>query len=477
MKPLLRGPVVILGAGPTGLGAAYLLTRSGFEDWVLYEREAVVGGLARSFRDDRGFLWDIGGHVVFSHYDVFTRLLDDLLGPDGWIQHERECWVHVLKRWVPYPFQNNIHHLPTGACSRCLEGLIQAAISSSPRPPENFDEFIGRTFGEGIAELFMRPYNSKVWGCPLAKLNARWVGERVTVPDPVGVACNVVHRRAKMTWGPNNQFRFPARGGTGAVWEALSARLPADRVRLKREAVAINADARAVRFADGMVQPYGTLLSTVPLDRLVAMTGHREWFGLASSLMHSSTHVVGVALRGRPSAAAETKCWMYFPESRVPFYRVTHFSHYSPHNVPDARSDWSLMAEVSESPDKPVNPETVAADTVAGLVAVGLVESPDHVAHTWSHRVEYGYPTPSLGRDAVLKALLPALEAFGIVSRGRFGAWLYEVGNMDHSFMQGVEAAAHILYGAPELTVWQPDMVNQPHPILGWDRFRWGELA
>jgi protoporphyrinogen oxidase len=473
MPTHIQGPIVILGGGPTGLGAAHLLNLAGFDDWVLYERDDEVGGLSRSFRDDRGFNWDIGGHVVFSHYDIFTRLLDGLLGPDGWFEHQRECWVRVAGRWVPYPFQNNIRHLSREDCARCLEGLIRAALARSAVRPANFAEFISATFGEGIAELFMRPYNRKVWAYDPAKLSAGWIGERVSVPDPIRMMQNVVLEKDDVAWGPNNRFRFPKKGGTGAIWNAIAARLPADRVLLNAEAVEIDTAARQVRFADGRRQRYGTLISTMPLDRLAAVAHRRDWSELAAGLLRSAVHVVGVGLNGKPAAALGTKCWMYFPEPSVPFYRTTHFSHYSPDNVDDIGRHWSLMAEVSESSDKPVNAETVAEETVRGLATAGLIEGPEQVTHTWVRRVEYGYPTPSLGRDEILRRLLPAMQEAGIYSRGRFGAWLYEVGNMDHSFMQGMEVAAHLLHGSAELTVWQPNVVNERHPVLGWDRFRW----
>jgi protoporphyrinogen oxidase len=138
MKNLVDGPIVILGGGPTGLGAAFMLQRLGCEDWRLYEGAPSVGGLSASFVDDRGFTWDIGGHVVFSHYGLFTRMLDATLGPDGWLQHDRESWIHVLGRWVPYPFQNNLHHLPREECTECLDGLLGAAASQSDERPSHF---------------------------------------------------------------------------------------------------------------------------------------------------------------------------------------------------------------------------------------------------------------------------------------------------------------------------------------------------
>ncbi len=466
------GNIVILGAGPTGLGAAYYLDRAAYDNWMLFEREPEVGGLAKSIRDEKGFTWDVGGHVAFSHYGVYSRLLEELLGPKGWIEHQRESWVRLLDTWVPYPFQNNLQRLPAEVAAKCLEGLIRAASEARPRRFANFEEFILQTFGEGIAEVFMLPYNFKVWAHPPAMLDAGWIGERVAVPDPVRVARNLALGRDDVSWGPNSTFRFPRHGGTGAIWRALAERLPRDRIVTGCGAVAVDVDARTVRLDNGEVRPYDTLITTVPLDTFAAMTGRGEWIEAASRLARSSVHIIGVGVEGEAPADLRTKCWMYFPESNCPFYRVTHFSLYSPNNVDDIRRHWSLMCEVSQSEHKAVDAGRVAEDTVRGLVAAGLLDRSDRVTHTWVKRVEHGYPIPTPDRDRSLDFLLPEMQRRGIYSRGRFGAWKYEVSNMDHSFMQGFEAAGHILFGSPELTVWDPDFSNARHPVLGWDRFR-----
>jgi len=151
---------------------------------------------------------------------------------------------------------------------------------------------------------------------------------------------------------------------------------------------------------------------------------------------------------------------MYFPESNCPFYRVTVFSNYSPNNVPDIATQWSLMAEVSESPHKPVNQEKLIEDTIEGMFATKLINKTHDVLSTWSYRAHYGYPTPALGRDAALNAIHPELEKRGIYSRGRFGGWKYEISNQDHSMMQGVELVDKLMLGVPEVTYWFPGTAN-----------------
>jgi hypothetical protein len=97
---------------------------------------------------------------------------------------------------------------------------------------------------------------------------------------------------------------------------------------------------------------------------------------------------------------------------------------------------------------------------IKGLIATRLIDNRNEIANIWHHLVEYGYPTPSLRRDEALNQLLPALEQYGIFSRGRFGAWKYEVSNQDHSVMQGVEIADRLVCDSEEPTLNNPDIIN-----------------
>ena len=216
--------IIIIGAGPTGIGAAWRLWKLDYDNWHLYERSNQVGGLAGSVKTAGGFTWDYGGHVIFSHYRPFDEMLEETLGEQV-LQHERQAWVRIFGRWVPYPFQNNIRYLPNDVLIECLLGL--AEVYKRPRRTENFEQFILSTFGTGIAKHFMLPYNRKVWAVHPREMDYGWIGERVSVPDVFRVLRAVCTGQDDVSWGPNNRFRFPRRGGTGAIWQALGGRLAA----------------------------------------------------------------------------------------------------------------------------------------------------------------------------------------------------------------------------------------------------------
>src|SRR5207253_11468887 len=143
--------------------------------------------------------------------------------------------------------------------------------------------------------------------------------------------------------------------------------------------------AKEATFADGSRVRYDRLLTTIPLDTLVSATDlARRLAPAARDLRFSSTHVIGIGVHGSAPPHLAGKCWMYFPENDCPFYRVTHFSHYSPHNVPDISRCWSLMAEGSESAFKPVDAARVGGDTIDGLLYTHMIDDRRQVHHTCS---------------------------------------------------------------------------------------------
>ena len=446
-----RVKYLIIGAGPTGLGAAYRLKELGENDFLVLEAEAYAGGLAASFKDNAGFTWDVGGHVVFSHYAYFDQLVDKMLG-DEHLTHKRIAAVRMVGQWSPYPFQNNLRHLPKEIQWDCVAGLLPGKRPTAQ--PKTFAEWVMTVFGEGLAKHFMNPYNFKVWATPLELMAYAWIGERVSLVDLEGVLKNLILGEDNVTWGPNNMFRFPLHGGTGEIFRRLAASL-GERVRLGSPVARVDPETRQVRTKDGQEYEYDCLLNTSPLDTLILDVMQRPESVLrnaAADLLHNSVYVSGIGVN---SYRPDETCWMYFPEDNCPFYRVTNFHNYSPNNVPSAGQCRALMAETSYSQHKPEPLAELTQRTIDGLVNTALLtreEAEKRIASTWSFTADYGYPVPSLNRDKALAVLQPWLEERKVYSRGRFGGWRYEMANMDHSVMQGVEWAERMVLNQAETT-------------------------
>lgn len=446
---MLRKKVVIIGAGPTGLGAGYRLQELGEHDFVILERNNHVGGLSASFIDTQGFTWDIGGHVLFSHYEYFDRLFDRLL--DGeYFQHQRSAWIRMAETWIPYPFQNNIRYLPKDLQWLCIKGLLNLKKDLNPDHFKNWAEIV---FGDGITSLFIFPYNFKVWAHPLEMLDFRWVGDRVSVIDLETILRNIILAKDNVDWGPNRNFYFPRAGGTGEIFRRL-ARTIEEHILLGQHVKQIDMLAKQIVTDKGFKIAYDYLLNTGPLDKMVIdqiRPENSRVMQAASKLKHNGIYVAGIGIKGSQN---DPKSWMYFPENNCHFYRVTNFHNYSPNNTPHPGEQRALLTEVSLSPFKTDKLTSLGKDIIQGLENVTLLQPQEQkdIVSTWEMNVDYGYPIPCLERDEALCLLQPFLESYSIFSRGRFGGWQYEVGNMDHSVMQGVEWVERIVLGTPERT-------------------------
>lgn len=463
--PLLADPgrVLILGAGPTGLGAAFRLQERGHSDFLVLEAGPRPGGLSASAIDEAGYTWDAGGHVQFSHYALYDDVLDRALG-EHWLWHERHALVFHNGRLVPYPFQHHLHHLDPAEAETALAGLDRPGGAPPPGSTSHrsFADWIDAHFGPGLAALFMRPYNAKIWCHPLDRLSTSWLGDRVPPLDVADLRKAYAERRDARTWGPNHRFRYPLRGGTGAIWTAVACLIDPLRLRFRLPIVGVDLPARQVRTAGGETFRYDTLVSSMPLDSLALLSPHLSngARAAAASLVANSVSVVGLGLRRDRPASLERATWLYFAAARSPYYRVTVLSNYSPHNAPAGGDHWSLLCEVAHPRGEVPDLEALARDVRDCAARDGLTGPRTEVVSVWTSFLERGYPVPTLDRESALGALLPELESHRVFSRGRFGAWRYEVSNQDHCFMQGVELADRLLDNAPEPTLGDPDRVN-----------------
>jgi protoporphyrinogen oxidase len=444
----------IIGAGPTGLGAGYRLKELGEENFKLFERSPYIGGLASSFTDSAGFTWDIGGHVMFSHYKYYDQCFDTVMGKDFQL-NMRESWVRMFDTWVPYPFQNNIRYLPKDVTCECLTGLIAAQTRGDHKAAVNFEQFIESVFGEGICKHFMKPYNFKVWAHPPHLMNKEWIGERVAIVDINRAIKNVVLGTDDFGWGPNNQFKFPLFGGTGEFYRRMGACIR-EKIELNCGVASIDIDRKEMRLSNGELVHYETLISAMPLDilcnNIISGGMNDEIRKTTAGLRHSGGYMVGIGIK---QPCPSTKSWMYFPESNCPFYRVTYLSNYSPQMTPDNANHYSLLCETSYSEFKHVDGARIVDDTITGLVNAGMISDADRkdICDTWTYHAKYSYPTPSIERDGILAKAIPFLESKDVYSRGRFGMWKYEVSNTDHTLMQGVELINRLFKGEAETTI------------------------
>jgi len=189
---------------------------------------------------------------------------------------------------------------------------------------------------------------------------------------------------------------------------------------------------------------YDVLVNSSPIDQLVQNTRICPELNIE----HNKVFIVGVGMEGQISELCKPFTWLYFPDPNVPFYRVTFFSRYG-EVTPDNTKYWSVMCECARPSDDPVTEEEIRRKAIEGLVLKSMIKR-EQIVTIYSVELPYGYPIPTVHRDAELARAHSALESHSIYSRGRFGGWKYEVSNQDHCFIQGKELADRIVLNEPE---------------------------
>lgn len=458
-----RVDVLVIGAGPTGLGAAWRLSELDASEglrWLVVDAAFSPGGMARSVRDDTGFVWDFGGHIIYSHYPYFDEVMAKL--HLEWAHHVRSRWIWMDRRLIPYPLQHNIHRLRPELVSACLNEFSQKAEAAASAP-SNFREWLLFNFGETLCDEFFFPLNLKMWAHPADELSCDWVMQRsgsgyanVPVVDWTRLIQSIEQGLDNPGWDENTTFPYPVDGGTGEIWRRIAESLPPDSLRLGIAVCGIDVRRHVAEFADGSTVQYEKLLSTMPLPTLLTMPGgDTDAQCLASNFKATRAHVIGLGFRGHAPAVLDGKYWIYFPEVAIPFHRVFLLSNYGSGNVPSGEPHWSVLCEISESPVRPMDAESLVRRCIQSFAE--CVDSDLAPVSVWQSELPFGYPVPCVGRDEVLERAQGGLRRRDIWSRGRFGGWKYEVSNQDHGFMQGVEAVDNMLTGVPEVTYFGPE--------------------
>lgn len=432
--------VAILGAGPAGLAGALRFRELEFPQFHVFEQNKYPGGQAASFKDDQGFIWDLGGHVFFGQ-DLPIRAMIDRFQKD-WCYHIRHSAIQIDSGRIPFPFQNNLHHLPKSVQWECLESLL------FPEAPESygkkdFQSWILKHFGKGIARHFLLPYNQKLWNHPLTAMSAEWTKNKISVPSPSEILKKTILCEDDTSFGLNARYKYPQTNGSGSVFKNMLTFLNPN-VSLNHEVVRIDPLKRILYFKEGSPYTYDYLINTMPLDLFVQkLEGPFEKIqNAASGLLYNNIQVIGLGFRKKIQSPF---CWVYYPEPSLPFFRVGQFSKFSPHNVPDPSSQSSLIFEIS------VKPEDFGKEGFPSLLnfieKTGFIADfqPSDIISRFETYVERAYPVPTLDRDERLKTILYSLNQMNIHSVGRLGAWRYEQGSMEESMRQGVDAVNLIL--------------------------------
>jgi len=452
---------VVVGAGPTGLSAAYHLG----ENSVLIEQNKQVGGWCRSI-ESKGFTFDFAGHIMFSNDPYVHQLYEMLLG-DNVHWQDREAWVYSKNVFTRYPFQGALYGLPPEVIKECIIGAIEAhngqaaapaacdsaikdccadGIMESSTPlapysgaPRNFEEFIYKVWGRGIAKHFAIPYNRKLWAVPLTEMETSWLGGRVPLPNLEEMIEGALSPVPK-PMGPNARFGYPLQGGFQRLMDGWLPHLKGE-VRTGTRVVQVSPSRHTVTLDSGSEIRYDHLVSTMPLPVLIRQIGDeapREVREAAASLQHVSVRCVHIGV-GRENLT--NKHWIYYPEDTV-FHRIFVQGNASPHCNPPG--GFGLTCEITYSPHKPLPAEgdDLIRRCIDDCVKVGMFNADDPILTAVQVDMPFAYVVYNHGRAKAVTQIREWLAERDILLAGRYSEWEYY--NSDHAFIAGKKAADEV---------------------------------
>jgi protoporphyrinogen oxidase len=425
--------VVIIGGGLAGLSTAYHLDTT---PHVVVEAEPTAGGLCRT-REVGGFLFDYTGHLLHLRDERAIRLVDRLL-PGALRRIERKARIRTHGVTLPFPIQAHLHGLPAELVAGCITDFAEALREPVPDDPRvSFEHWSLAVFGRGISDLFLFPYNRKLFRRAPSRMTADWVAWAVPRPSLDQVVRGALGLENRGL-GYNPTFHYPDRGGIGRLPQALARRVGS--LRTGERVVEVDLERRRLTLSEGETLGYDALVVTAPLPAFLRMVraGLPDAARYADRLDWSVVACLNLGVDR--SEIADGAHWIYFPDDDVPFYRVGFPSNFSSAVAPPGTS--SMYVEFGLRRDEALDAGPLEARALEALRREGILGERDRVlARDWI-RIDPGYVIFDRDRQDVMARVVPQLRRRGVYLTGRYGAWTYSY--MERAVLDGIELAPEI---------------------------------
>jgi protoporphyrinogen oxidase len=474
VEPHQEGPprVVVIGAGPAGLTAAYILaTRHGITPTVL-EADDIVGGISRTVERD-GWRFDIGGHRFFSKVKEVSELWHEILPEEDFMLRPRMSRIYYRGKYIDYPIKagNALRQLGLKEAIYCGLSYVWVRI----RPPKDqttLEGWVAARFGWRLYEHLFKSYNEKLWGVPVNKLPADFAAQRIknlSLGNAVLTALRPKRNQKEIT-SLIEEFEYP-KYGPGMMWERCR-----DLVEAKGCDVVMRHRVVEVRHEGGRATavvaegPDGTrteypcdhVISTMPISQLLAAmapTATEEAVRAAGDLRYRDFLTVALVV---PEEAAFPDNWIYIHDKKVGVGRIQNFGAWSPYMVKDGRTCLGLEFFVFEGDETWSTPdEELIAQGARELGQLGLVD-PSKVEEGFVVRMPKAYPFYDQEYKANVARIVDWLdhEAPNVHPVGRNGMHRYN--NQDHSMLTAMLTAENIATGTHH-DVWSVNVEEEYH--------------
>ncbi len=426
--------VVIIGAGLTGISTAYHLEQKGFTEFKLFEKESEPGGLCRSIEQD-GFTFDYTGHLLHTGDAYFKSLIDQISGLNNFNVINRRAFIYSHERYSRYPYQINLYGLPTKTIADCIEGYINRPIIKNP---VSFREWVITTFGQGFGKHFFFSFQEKIFATNIDQLTSSWTKNFVPKTSLNKILYGALEDQGDTPVGYNAQFYYPKIGGIFA-WVNQFAKQLKQPIYTNMQVESIDIINKSIKFSSGHIEPYETLINTMPLDRLLACLKEPSSSFLRSAKPYLQCNQVINYNLGINRPDVSDKHWIYFPERKFPFYRLGFPTNFSAQMAPDDCS--SIYGEFSHKNKSAQWVKKTLKESIS-LTKKLLGISNKEIVTERIIPISHAYVTYDHWREENIGKLHTELNKQNIYSIGRYGEWKY--GSMQDAVLDGREMAQKI---------------------------------
>lgn len=464
--------VIIIGAGPAGLTAAYELCKEGVESVVL-EKDTVVGGISRTV-NYKGYLFDIGGHRFFTKVKAVDEMWREVLGEEKFLRRSRLSRIYYNKRFFYYPLKATDALLGLGIWNSVL--MLGSYIKAQLFPIKNevsFEDWITNRFGKRLYHTFFKTYTEKVWGIPCHEISADWAAQRIKGLSLLTTVKNALlasqsQNKSEVIKTLIDAFDYPEKG-PGQMWEMV-----ADSIQKRGSALKMRSNVEGILWQKGKITALeietdsqtetiaGTdFISSMPIQELVRKMKPEppnEVKEAADKLGYRDFLTVSLIVN---KADLFQDNWIYIHDSSVKVGRIQNFKNWSPQMVPDPnKTCLGLEYFCFEGDGLWTTPD---ADLIKlatkELEMLGLV-APNDVEDGAVVRMPKAYPVyDSVYVEAVntIREFVAGLGNLYLV--GRNG--MHKYNNQDHSMLTAMLSVKNIL-GA-NYDVWEVNVDNEYH--------------
>ncbi len=446
-------PVAVLGGGPAGLTAAYVLAMRSVPA-VVFEADTLVGGIARTVEVD-GYRFDLGGHRFFTKLAPIQRLWRNVLGED-FLRRSRLSRIYFDGKFFSYPLTSKdvIARLGLVEASLCALSYLWA-LRHRRRETDSFEDWVRSRFGGRLYETFFESYSEKVWGVPGSEIRSLWAAQRIKNFSLIQALLTMLHLRRQHVTTLIEEFDYP-RLGPGQMWEALRDRVEQGGipVRIEHRVVAVrHADGLVgsvvVRSGDGQEQEHEVagVLSSIPLSELVLSLDPPAPEPVQAAARRLRYRDLCLVALMTDQEAPFPDNWIYLHDPATRAGRVQNYGAWSPDMVVPGTTclgvEYFCFAgdEIWEMPE-----EDAVALATDELARIGLID-PDKLIGGVKVKVPKAYPMYDRQYEAALAVLRPYLEQFeNLQTFGRNG--LHRYNNQDHSMWTAILGTLNLLDGA-----------------------------